>query len=156
VLSDKYRDLGHVKRIDFVKFLETKGLRVDVFGGNKFMWQNYKGSLPYHAKDDAMFPYKYVFNVENHEIRNYYTEKFIDGILAECLVFYNGCINIGDFFDTRAFVWLELVDFEHDYAIVKQAIEENWWEQRLPYIQAAKRKILNEMQFFPRLERILG
>ena len=84
VLSDKYADLGHQRRVDFVKFLETKGMHVDVFGGNRFLWNNYKGSLPYHKKDDALFPYKYTFNCENHSNKNYCTEKLYDGILAEC------------------------------------------------------------------------
>ena len=33
-----------------------------------------------------------------------------------------------------------------------KAIEENWWEKRLP---AMKQKILNEMNMFPRLENII-
>ena len=156
VLSDKYKDPGHIKRIDFIKFLESKNAQVHVWGGNKFDWKQYKGSLEPHAKDQAMFPYKYVFNAENHDIRNYYTEKIIDGILAECLVFYWGCPNIRDFIDERAFVKLELVDFESDYKTILKAINENWWEKRLPFIKAAKKKILNETQFFPRLEKIVS
>lgn len=156
VLSDKYKDPGHIKRIDFVKFLEKKGMNTHVFGNNKFDWKNYKGSLPYHKKDDAMFPYKYVFNAENHQIRNYFTEKFVDAILAECLIFYYGCPNIKDFFDERAFVYLELDNFEKDFQTIKFSISNNLWEKRLPYIKEVKRKILNEMQFFPRLESIIN
>lgn len=157
VLSDKYRDIGHVKRIDFIKYLDNKGVvPVHVFGSNKFKYKTYKGSPPPHCKDEAMFPYKYVFNAENHQIRNYYTEKLIDGILAECLVFYWGCPNLRDFIDERAYCQLDLIDFAKNQAIIKQAIEENWWEQRLPFIQAAKKDILQNRQFFPRLERILS
>jgi hypothetical protein len=156
VLSDKYKDPGHIKRIDFIKFLETKGMDVHVYGGNKFEWKNYKGALPLHCKDNAMFPYKYVFNAENHEIRNYYTEKLIDGILAECLVFYWGCPNIRDFIDPEAYVKLELDDFEKDFQTIQRAINENWWEEKLPIIQKEKERILNYYQFFPRLERILA
>lgn len=156
VLSDKYNDPGHVKRVDFVKFLETKGLDVHVFGGNKFTWKNYKGSLPSGSKDDAMLPYKYTFNAENHEIRNYFTEKLIDGILAECLVFYWGCPNIRDFFDERALVILNLDDFEKDFNTIKKAIEENWWADRIDIIRKEKQRILNYYQFFPRLERIIN
>jgi hypothetical protein len=155
VLSDKYRDPGHIKRVDFVKFLETKGFPVHVYGGNKFEWKDYKGSLPYHNKDNAILPYKYTFNAENTEIRGYYTEKLIDGILGECLVFYWGCTDIRNFLDNRAYVQLGLFDFERDYQIIKTAIEEDWHSQRLPYIREAKQKILNETQFFPRLENIL-
>jgi hypothetical protein len=153
ILSDKYRDPGHIKRVDFVKFIENK-VDIDVFGNNRFLYKHYKGSLPYHNKDDSLFPYKYSFNVENHSIKNYYTEKVIDGILAETLVFYSGCFNLRDYIDERAFVYLELSNFEKDLETIKQAIEEDWYSQRLPYIKEAKNKILNELQFFPRLQRI--
>jgi len=156
VLSDKYFDPGHVKRIDFVKFLETKSMCVHVFGSNKFNYNNYKGSLPVYEKDEAMFPYKYVFNVENNNINNYYTEKLIDGILGECLVFYSGCSNVGDFIDERSFIYLELNDFDEDYEKIKNAITNNEWEKRIDIIRKEKKKILEYLQFFPRLERIIS
>ena len=156
VLSDKYKDPGHIKRIDFIKFLENKDdINIDVFGGNRFMWKNYKGSLPYHQKDNSLIPYKYTFNVENFSYNNYSTEKLIDGILSECLVFYNGAPNIKDLIDENAFVWLNLSNFENDYNIIKKAIEEDLWSKRIKYIRAAKQKILDELQFFPRLEKII-
>lgn len=156
VLSPKYYDPGHIKRVDFVKFLEKKGLPVHVFGSNKWDYKDYKGSLPIYEKNNAMFPYKYVFNCENHSIKNYYTEKLIDGILAECLVFYSGCHNVKEYIDERAFVWLELSNFEADYQKVKKAMEENLWEKRIVYIRKAKKKILDYLNFFPRLERIIN
>ena len=156
ILSSKYVDPGHIKRIDFMKFFENKGcLDVHVYGQNKFLWKNYKGSLPPHKKDDSLFPYKYAFNVENFSIKNYYTEKLIDGILSETLVFYSGCYNIKDFIDERAFVYLELSNFENDYEIIKSAIMNDLWSERIGYIREAKKKILNELQFFPRLEKIV-
>ena len=156
VISDKYSDAGHIKRVDFIKFLETKDIKVDIYGGNRFNWKNYKGSLPYHKKDDALLPYKYTFNCENNEIYNYCTEKLYDGILSECLVFYSGCPNVRDIIDDKAYVYLHLSNFDKDYQTIKKAIEENWWQQRLPYIKEAKNKILNELQFFPRLKQILS
>jgi len=155
ILSGKYSDHGHVKRVDFIKFLEKKGMKVDVYGDNKWDYVDYKGSLPYHCKDAGLFSYRYTFNCENQSIPNYYTEKLIDGILSECLVFYSGCYNVKEYIDERAFVYLELSNFEKDYETIKRAIEENWWEQYLPFIKKAKIKILNELQFFPRLERII-
>jgi len=38
---------------------------------------------------------------------------------------------------------------------MRKAIEENWWDKRLPAIRAMKQKILNEMNMFPRLENII-
>ena len=156
VLSSKYHDIGHIKRIDFVKYLESNNFPVHVFGDNKWNYKDYKGSLPYLQKDDAMFPYKYVFNVENNNIKNYYTEKIIDAILAECLIFYSGCYNIGEYIDERAFVRLELSNFEDDLRTIKKAIEENLWEQRIVFIRKEKQKILDYLAFFPRLERIIN
>lgn len=161
VLSTRYHDVGHIKRVDFVKFLEMKGMQVDVFGDDK--WQgterafvNHLGPLPYHCKDNALFPYKYTFNCENNSVPNYLTEKLIDGILAECLVFYSGCPNAAEHIDRRAFVYLELSNFESDYEKIKSSIANGLWEERLPFIREAKRKILMEQQFFPRLEKLIS
>lgn len=156
VLSEKYRDPGHIKRVDFVKYLETKGLDVDVFGSNKFGWKSYKGSLPYHTKDDAILPYKYTFNAENYSQWGYFTEKLVDGILGETLTFYWGCPNVGFYIDPRAYIQLDLVNFEEDCQTIITAIKEDWWSQRIEFIRVAKQKILNEMQFFPRLEKIIA
>lgn len=156
ILSDKYCDPGHIKRVDFTKFLDAKNIHIDVYGNNKFLYKNYQKSLPYHQKDEGIFPYKYTFNVENQSIKNYYTEKLIDGILGECLVFYHGCENIKDLFDEDVFVYLELIDFEHDLMIIKRAIQENWWEKRIEKIRKAKKIILEERNFFPRLESVLN
>lgn len=155
ILSNKYKDPGHIKRVDFIKFIEQK-MDVHVYGSNHFLYKNYKGQLPSHEKDDSLFPYKYGFNVENHSIKNYFTEKIVDGILSETLMFYSGCFNLKDFIDERAFVYLELSNFENDFAIIKKAMEEDWYTQRLPYIKEAKQKILNELQFFPRLHKIIN
>lgn len=162
VLSSKYIDVGHIKRVDFVKFTEqaqinNQGLLVPfhVFGDNTFLWKNYKGTLPYHCKNNALFPYKYTFNAENYDGAGYFTEKLIDGILTETLVFYWGCFNVNQWIDEKAFVRLDLNDFDASLKIIQQAIAEDWYTQRLPYIKKAKLKVLNELQFFPRLDRII-
>jgi hypothetical protein len=155
VLSGKYYMEGHMKRVDFVKFIE-KSISVHVFGSNRWDYIKYKGSLPSHIKDNAMLPYKYVFNCENNSIKNYFTEKLIDGILSECLVFYSGCYNLREYIDERAFVYLELSNFEDDYKKIKEAMDNNLWEERIPYIRAAKKKLLDYLGFCPRLERIIN
>jgi hypothetical protein len=154
VLSDKYHDPGHVKRVDFIKHAESS-IDVHVYGGNKWDYKDYKGPLPPHQKDEAIFPYKYVFNCENFDIPYYYTEKLIDGILGECLVFYSGCPNIRELIDPRAYIELKLCNFSADTEAIKKAMEQGLYEKRLPYIREAKKKILTEMQFFPRLEKFL-
>lgn len=155
VLSSKYRDPGHKKRVDFAKFLDAKGdVALHVFG-HDLGYRHYKGPLPYHDKNAALMPYFYTFNVENQDVPNYFTEKIIDAVLSECLIFYHGPKNIRDHFDERAFVYLPLEDFEADYALVKRVVAEDWRTLRLPYIRREKARILDELQFFPRLEGII-
>lgn len=155
VLSAKYHDPGHIKRVDFVKFLEQKGMPVHVYGDNRWEYRDFKGSLPYHSKDNGIFPYKYHFMVENHSLKNYFTEKIVDAILGESLCFYSGCFNLKEYLPEQAFVYLELSNFEEDYKVVERAVKEDWYTQRLPAIRQAKRILLDDLGFFPRLERIL-
>lgn len=157
VLSDKYHDEGHMLRIDFAKFLDSlDDIELHVYGGNRFRFRNYKGILPHGSKDAGLMPYKYTFNCENQFHRNYFTEKLIDGILSECLVFYCGCINVREYIDPRAYVQIDLKDRDKALDTIKRAISEKWWEQRLVYIRKAKHKILTELQFFPRLCNIIN
>jgi hypothetical protein len=155
VLSSKYTDGGHVKRVDFAKYMENNGIDLHVFGDNKFLWKNYKGGLPYHNKNDGLLPYKYTFNAENQSINGYYTEKLIDGILSECLVFYSGPPNIRSLIDERAYFSLNLGNFEDDCKKISEAMKNDMWSERLPYIREAKHRILNETGFFPRLKNII-
>lgn len=157
IISGKYTDIGQIKRTNFVKFLEKKGIEIDIFGReNPHDFENYQGSLPTYEKDNGLFPYKYTFACENMAIPNYFTEKLIDGILSECLVFYSGCPNVREYIDPRAFVQLELSNFEADTEVIQTSIATNAYERAYPYILEAKAKILNELQFFPRLAKLLS
>lgn len=155
VLSDKYSDPGHIKRVDFVKFIENN-IDIDVYGNNKFNYKRYCGALPYHNKDGALFKYKYHFNAENHSITNYFTEKIIDAIMAECLCFYWGCPNITRYIDPRAYIILDLNDIPKSMEIVKNAIENNEWEKRIDIIRSEKNKIINQMNFFTRIYNLIN
>ena len=59
-----YRDREYIKglkleRIDFVKYLQSKNLEIDVYGkSNAFNFSNHKGELPYHNKNDGILPLK--------------------------------------------------------------------------------------------------
>jgi hypothetical protein len=57
--------------------------------------------------------------------------------------------------DGGAFVRLDLNDFEGAIALVKRAIEEDWWGARIDIIRKEKRKILEEIGFFPNLKKVL-
>ena len=93
--------------------------------------------------------------VENNYQPNFITEKLWEPILCETLVFYYGCPNVTDYIDSRAFVQLDITDFEKSYQIIKQALNEDWWSQRIDIIRQEKHRILNELSFFPTIEKII-
>ena len=147
-------------RNKFLSFLEnqtTTNERLnDVFGReNYFGFKNYCGQLPNDDKAE-MEKYKYYFMCENNSEHNYATEKIWEPILCECLCFYWGCPNLGEHIDERAFVRLPLDNFEQSLQIIKQAVAEDWWSQRIKVIQREKKRIMEELGFFPTLNRLLS
>jgi len=157
VTTDLYMDPGHRKRIHFLQFLENMNFTFDLYGkSNRFKFKNYKGSLPQNSKDDGIFPYRYTIACENSQEKNYFTEKIVDAILGECLCFYWGCPNISDFIDEKAYVVLDLDDWDKSYKIIIDALSNDEWSKRIEVIRKEKQKILNELQFFPTLEKIVN
>jgi hypothetical protein len=155
VLSRKCRNPGQRRRIFFVKYIEN-AIPIDVYGDNHFSYKNYVKQLPYHEKDEALIPYKYTFNAENHSYENYITEKLIDGVLAECLTFYYGAPNACEFIDKRAFIQLNLSNLDKSGFIVQSSINNNEWEKRIEIIRKEKQKILFYHNMFARIERVVG
>ena len=156
VCSSKYFDPGHKKRIDFLKYLETKSFPLHIYNeDNQHEFKSYQGKArPFVDKEKGLVPYKYYFICENNAERNFITEKLWEPILCESLCFYWGCPNVADIVDPRAFVQLDMNDFESAYNTMNAAIQMNLWEERLPFIKAAKKKILDN-SFFPILEKVL-
>jgi hypothetical protein len=160
ICSSKYFDFGHIKRIDFLKFLENKNdpdVVVDIYNhDNIHNFKNCKSLHPKNNKDFGIMPYKYYFMFENNQEYNYLTEKIWEPILTESLCFYWGCPNITDYIHKDAFVLLDVNDFEKSFNIIKNAINNNLWEKRLSVIQQEKQKILNYYSFCPTVQRIIN
>lgn len=146
---------GHKLRSDFLVYLDKYIPNFDLYGRDRLPFDSYIRALPFYAKDDGLFPYKYTFAAENTSEKDYFTEKIVDAILAECLCFYWGCPNISDYINPQAYICIDLNDPEKAIQQIKDAIDNNEWEKRIDIIRQEKIKILNELQFFPTLERII-
>ena len=157
ILSEKYTDPGQRHRVDFLRFLEAKGgIPLSVFGR-----ENYHGLTSYVGpvtgpKETAIQPYKYYFMCENNAEPNYATEKLWDAILCESLCFYWGAPNVADHVNPQAFIQLDMSDYEESYRRIQNALATDAWASRLPHIQAAKRRLIEEQQLFAVLGRILS
>lgn len=150
---------GRNNRLDFIQnFLDAEIPEYDHFGmiyqrNSVFhRLRNYRGML--QDKEDGLFPYKYSFTAENGCEINYFTEKFLDAILSECLPLYAGCPNISDFFDPRCYIPINLENPDESLVIVQNAIHNKEWEKRLPIIRKEKHRILTSFSIFPLLESL--
>jgi GR25 family glycosyltransferase involved in LPS biosynthesis len=160
ICSHKNNDVGHILRNNFIKFVEaqeTKGAySIDVWGKQNYHnVNNYQGMLQDDNKYNVYANYKYCFVAENNAEHNYATEKIWEPILCESLCFYWGCPNLEDYLDPLSFVRLPLEDPAAAWAILQQAVAEDWWSQRIGIIKQMKEKILTQYGFFPLLERTL-
>ena len=154
-VSAKYFDPGHVRRLDFLHYVDRQEIDLDIYGSPENGFRRWRSRTPLHDKRSALLRYRYYFDAENNSAPNFYTEKIVDCLLAETLCFYWGCPNLDSFFDPRAFIRLELDDFKADLALIREAIANDEWTARLPYIRAEKQRILDEHQFFPTLARVI-
>ena len=152
---------GRQQRIKFAQLLSN------VFGSNYEHYgehhnnsdildmKSYCGSL--ENKEDGLFPFQYSYASENTFTESKYcTEKLYDCILSECLCFYAGSFNLDVDIDPRSYIPIDISEPEAAVATIQAAIENDEYTKRYPYIQATKRKILDELQIFPTIERIFA
>ena len=129
---------------------------IDVYGRDNYHnFQSYVGMLTDDNRFNGYSKYKYCFSAENNAENDYATEKIYEPIFCECLCFYWGCPNLEEFLNPLVFVRLDLNDVEGSIALVKKAIEEDWWSQRIDIIRQEKNKIINDLGFFHKLKKII-
>ncbi len=156
IISGKAFTDGHKLRIAFALYAQNF-IDWDAYGNygsGNHTWKKYLGAPQY--KDDALIPYKYSFACENSFINGYITEKLVDCIVSETLCFYYGAPNVANFINPKAFIQLDLKDWNKSVKIIQDAIADNEWETRLPYIKQEKRRILTKTSMFPRLWSIIN
>lgn len=149
VTSDKFYMEGHQKRIEMLLYMDRvfeEGL--DIYGrdeSKKFsgLISSHRGALA--DKYDGLWTYKYHFASENSFIPDYYTEKILDPIIAECLCFYDGCKNLEEFIDERAFIRIDVGSPRQSIEKMIKAMEENEWRRRIKYIRQQKKRLLSDL-----------
>jgi len=128
---------GHRRRLDFVEQLKKEIPSIDFFG---------KGSRFIPDKADGLFPYRYSVAIENTSIPFYFTEKITDCFLCYTIPFYYGCKNIGRFFPERSFIHINIEEPAKAIARIRDILENDDWNNRLPALQEARELVLNKYQ----------
>lgn len=138
---------GHRPRLEFLRrILAERRVQVDVFG---------RGIRPIPDKWDGVAPYEYSLAIENSRTPHYWTEKLADCFLAYTLPFYCGCTNLDRYFPPRAYIPIDIDDYDGCIRRIAAAVEGDEWRGRLDAIREARELVLHRYQLFPFLaERI--
>ena len=146
VTSSAYSRPGHRARYDLIQHLRDTDLDLELFG---------KGIRFVEDKYDGIAPFRYSIAIENSFYPSYWTEKITDCLLSWTMPVYSGAPDIDEYIDPAAYIAIDPHDYEGSYRRMKAAIEADEWHQRLDAIAEARRKLLDELQFFPAMvERI--
>ena len=120
---------GHVKRLEFIRAIQTK---IDLFG------RGMGREIP--SKIDALRDYMFSVAIENASCDdNYFTEKLVDCFITGTVPIYHGCTNIGEFFDMRGIIYFENQE-QLDEAIDSLTPEK--YESMLEYVHINYKKAL--------------
>lgn len=136
----------HSKRVAFTQRLVRDLPEMDVFG---------QGVNPIDDKAQALDDYKYHITIENHVHPHHLTEKLPDAFLGYTLPFYHGAPNAGDYFPKQSFIAIDINDYERTRDIINYHLKNNEYEDRLPYIIEARRRVLEEQSLFAILSRVI-
>ncbi|MGD1083223.1 MAG: glycosyltransferase family 10 [Verrucomicrobiota bacterium] len=146
IASNKNFTAGHQRRLAFVEELGRRGCG-DLFG---------RGIRELANKWDGLAEYRYSVAIENCRHPDYWTEKIADCFLAGTVPFYYGCPNIGDYFPTDAYVWIDLDNPEKAVGKIEGLLAANDYEKRRPALAKAKELVLNEYNLFNLLACFCG
>lgn len=143
VTSNKRMMPGHNKRMEVIdKLREDFPGQIDFYGaGHNFV--NYKA--------DALIPYRFHICMENSTIPYYWTEKFSDPILANCVPIYLGCKNIDEYFDRRGYATFSCNDYPTLKALIGEILRnpEDMYQRYYPYMRRNREILMNSENLIP-------
>lgn len=149
IIGDRYNLVNNIKHSEFLRFLYSKNVNMDVYGSSKELNLN----IISPDTKDIYFKYKYAIVIEDVTLPNYMTSKLADAILSECLIFYHGCYNIRDIMNNGSIVYLHLSNFEDDQNTILNTIANDEYTKRINAIKDTKMIVLNNLQLFSCLEK---
>jgi len=147
ICTNKIYTAGHRMRNEFVRRLVGHfGNEIDVYGdGFRFI----------QDKLDATADYEYQVVLENSRFPHYWTEKLSDAFLGWTYPIYYGCPNITEYFDQGSIFLIDIHSVKESMKLIENILEQRPWHDRLPFIAAAREKVLNQYNLFPTVIRLL-
>ena len=123
------------------------GDQLDVFGRRSDYLLN---------KADGIDPYKYHLVVENDAGEHFWSEKLADCYLGEAYPIHIGCTNLHDYFPQQAYTSIpDVSDIPQAIQKIKEVIASDLWHRNRAHILEAKRRVMEEYQLLPMIDRIV-
>lgn len=144
--SKQMRHTEHNHRFKLVSHLAQHLPEMDWYG---------RGVREISSKTEALSDYKYHVAVENYIGPYHWTDKISDPLLAHCLTFYAGDPRLGEILPPQSFIPIPLHDPEEALRIIREAMANHEYEKRLPYINEARRLMMERFNFYKQVERVI-
>jgi hypothetical protein len=137
----------HERRVQFIRALKNALPELDIYG---------RGVRPMADKAEAIDAYHYHLAIENHFAPHHWTEKLADSFLGLALPFYAGCPNAAQYFPEDSFVPVDIYREEDALLAIKKMLRDNEYARRLPALREARRRVLEEYNFFAVISAIIA
>lgn len=142
---------GHILRMQFLdNLVGSEPKLLDLYGRGDFEGPHYHGEID--VKWTGLENYRYSLAIENYKGENYFSEKIIDPLLAWSMPIYWGCMNLDEYLPEDSYVWIDIEDPNAPQR-VRKVVESDRREKNIDAIAEARRRILDEYQIWPTVER---
>ncbi|WP_246710187.1 glycosyltransferase family 10 domain-containing protein [Martelella soudanensis] len=136
----------HRLRYDFTEYAARHLPELQVFGhGRRYM----------DDKAEAIDRFRYHLAIENHVAPHHITEKLSDPFLGLSLPFYFGAPNVFDYFPAESVIPVDIRKPAEAVTMIRAAIDSNEYEKRLPAIIEARRRVIEDYNFFSLVSQIV-
>jgi hypothetical protein len=104
-------------------------------------------------KEELLDTFKFSIVVENGLYKNYFTEKIIDCFATKTIPIYNGCPNIGDFFDVESILTF---NDENDLIDTIESINEDTYEKLISHVENNYEESKKHYDYFDNLHKVIA
>lgn len=117
-----------------------------------FSWKG-QGIDPIDYKYQALDTFKYHIVVENCNQPYHWSEKIADAIMSLCLPFYSGDPKLEQVLPPESFIRIPNDNPPEALRIIKNAIDNNEYEKRLPALKEARRLLVERYNLY---QQVIG
>ena len=144
--SKKQRHTLHHYRYAFTQQLKSALPELEIYG---------HGVKPMDDKAESLDDYECHLAIENHPADHHWTEKLSDTFLGLAYPFYFGAPNVYDYFPEESLTVVPINQPAVAIELIQKSLRDISYAEKLPVLQEARRKVLEEYNLFAVLSKII-